>query len=74
MNEYGPVTAMETTGVLGVTAFEGADSGLSPAALLAWTVKVYVVPSVRPETVAVVSEAETLVLLTALPFTRAVTV
>ena len=51
MNEYGPVTEIETTGVPGVTAFEGADSGLSPAELLACTVKVYVVPFVRPETI-----------------------
>jgi hypothetical protein len=33
---------------VGVTAFEGADSGPSPTAFLALTVNVYVVPLVRP--------------------------
>jgi hypothetical protein len=37
--------------VLGVTAFDGADAGPVPVALVAETVKVYVVPFVKPVTV-----------------------
>jgi len=40
--------------VAGVTAAEGAEAGPVPAALLAWTVKVYEVPLVRPATTALV--------------------
>jgi hypothetical protein len=39
----------------GVTAFDAADAGPAPAALLAETVKVYEVPFVSPETVALVA-------------------
>jgi hypothetical protein len=39
----------------GVTAFEAWDAGPVPAAFVAATVKVYVVPLVRPLTVAVVA-------------------
>ncbi len=37
--------------VVGTTALEAAEAGLVPAALVAVTVKVYEVPSVRPVTV-----------------------
>jgi hypothetical protein len=39
----------------GVTAFEAADAGPVPAALVAVTLNVYAVPFVRPLTVAVVA-------------------
>jgi hypothetical protein len=36
---------------VGVTPFDGVDSGPLPTAFVAWTVNVYVVPFVRPVTV-----------------------
>src|ERR1051326_2400002 len=74
MNEYGPLTEIETTAVRGVTALDGADSGLSPTEFVACTVKVYATPLVRPETSALVAEAETAVVLKTTPFASAVTV
>ncbi len=44
----------------GVTAFDALDDALVPAAFVAVTVKVYVVPLVRPGTVAVVTVPELL--------------
>ena len=41
----------------GVTAFDGVDSGPVPIALVAFTVKVYVDPFVRPVTLTDVAEA-----------------
>ncbi len=41
--------------VIGVTALDGIDAGPVPAALVAVTVNVYVVPLARPENVAVVT-------------------
>ncbi len=45
------VNVMIGTGAVGVTAFEGADAGPVPTALVATTVKVYVVPLANPVTV-----------------------
>ena len=42
--------------VPGVTAFDGADAGLGPTALVALTVNVYEVPLVRPVTMALDAE------------------
>lgn len=47
------------TGAAGVTAFEGAEFALEPAALAALTTKVYVVPFVRPTNVVLAPGAAT---------------
>ena len=47
-----PVGAAGAVAPAGVTAFDGADAGPVPTALVAVTVNVYVVPFVRPVTVA----------------------
>jgi len=44
------LVAPAITIVVGVTAFEGEDAGPVPFALVAVTVKVYAVPSVKPGT------------------------
>lgn len=52
-------TAVGTLGVVaGVAADEGADAPLVPAELVAFTVNVYGVPLVRPDTVQLVVAAE----------------
>ena len=51
VSEVGPLIVIETVGRFaaeGMIALEGADSALSPAILLACTVKVYDVPFVSP--------------------------
>ena len=48
-------TNVGVTEVAGVTAFDGADGGEVPTRLVAVTVNVYVVPSPRPLTNAVVA-------------------
>ena len=48
-------TNVGATEVVGVTAFDGADGGEVPTVLVAVTVNVYVVPSARPLTSAVVA-------------------
>ena len=48
----------------GVTALLCADSGPEPSAVLAMTVKVYVTPSVSPETIALLAGPGTVVVLT----------
>jgi hypothetical protein len=64
----------------GVTGSDGTDSSPLPAALVAWTVNVYVLPFVRPETIALplldpgVGAGTVDVMLVGLPFKRAVTV
>jgi hypothetical protein len=40
---------------VGVTEFDGAETGPDPLALEAWTVKVYAVPEARPATVVLVA-------------------
>ena len=61
---------------LGVVGPLGCDSGLVPIALVAMTVKVYVVPLVSPPTVAVVAGGlpDTTVVGSAVPPTYGVTV
>src|SRR5689334_12168831 len=49
------VQAVQTVPAVGVTAFDAAEVGPVPTALVADTVKVYAVPFVRPEMVAVVA-------------------
>ena len=56
-----PVGAPGGFGTVGVTAFEGTDSWPAPAPLIAATLKVYVVPPVRPVTVAEAAGANTVV-------------
>ena len=48
-------TNVGATEVAGVTAFDGADGGEVPTTLVAVTLNVYVVPSPRPLTNAVVA-------------------
>lgn len=79
--EGGPETRIFITGTLaaeGVIGTEGADSRPFPPALVAWTLKLYAVPSVRPETMVLtllVAGAATVELIPeGTPFTRAVTV
>ena len=50
------VSARAAAGATGVTAFEGAEAGPVPTALVAVTVKVYAVPFASPATV--IGEAE----------------
>jgi hypothetical protein len=50
--EAGDADMLVTAGAAGVTAFDGVEAGPAPAALLATTVNVYVVPFVRPATTA----------------------
>jgi hypothetical protein len=61
---------------LGVTAFEGEDAGPGPIALLAATVKVYVVPFTKPVIVTLVAggEPETVVAVWAVVPIKGVTV
>ena len=47
----------------GVTAFDGAEAGLGPIALVALTVNVYEVPLVRPVTMALDAEPATVAVL-----------
>ena len=49
--------------VPGVTAFEGAEAGLGPTALVALTVNVYEVPLVRPVTMALDADPATVAVL-----------
>src|SRR5450755_2413076 len=53
-----PLLRTEDSVASGVTAFEAAEGGPLPFALLAVTVKVYVVPLVRPLTIALVGAGE----------------
>jgi len=79
--EGGPETNIFITGTLaaeGVTGVEGTDPGPLPAELVAWTLKLYAVPSVRPETMVLtllVAGAAIIELIPlGIPFTKAVTV
>ena len=47
----GVAVGVGVAGLVGVIAFDLAEAGPAPAALLAWTVKVYEVPLVSPPTV-----------------------
>src|ERR1700736_5288103 len=60
-----------TTGATGVTLFDAIEGRLAPIALIATTVKVYVVPLIRPVPVAVVAGPVTVIVP---PFTLDVTV
>ena len=68
--------SVEPRGRVGVTALEGVDSGPAPLLLVAWTVNVYVVPLVKPVTIAevVVPFGVVAVIPVEIPLTRAVTV
>jgi len=51
VTEPGPLMLVVSVGRFaaeGTIAFDGADSALSPAILLAWTVNVYEMPFVKP--------------------------
>ena len=56
-----PVGAAGTAAAVGVTEFDLADSGPGPPSPIPCTVNVYAVPAVRPETVALVAGADTVV-------------
>jgi hypothetical protein len=60
-----PVGASGTVDETGVTAFDAADCGPEPLTLDAVTRNVYVVPLVRPPTVAVVAGGEPLTVVDA---------
>lgn len=79
LTDVGPTFVIEMSGGMalreGVAAFDCVDSGLSPTALVACTVKVYVVPLLRPVTFMPVHVAHALAVIpVATPLTRAVTV
>jgi hypothetical protein len=79
LTDVGPVFVREMSGGMavreGVTTFDCADSGLSPTALLACTVKVYAVPLLRPPTLTPVQLAHALAVIPdGTPATKAVTV
>ena len=52
----GRLVVVMVSGAVGVTLFDGADSGPFPTEFVAWTVKVYAVPLVRPVTVIEVAD------------------
>ncbi len=79
--EGGPDTRIFITGTFaaeGVTDAEGTDSCPFPAELVAWTLKLYAVSSVRPETIVltllVAGAAMVELIPLGMPFTKAVTV
>ena len=77
----GPKTRIFITGTFaaeGVIGAEGLDSSPFPTELVAWTVKLYAVPSVRPETMVLTLLEDGAAMVEVIPlamlFTRAVTV
>lgn len=79
LTDVGPTFVREMSGGIalsdGVTAFDCADSELLPTALVACTVKVYVVPLVRPLTFTPVQLAHALAVMpVGAPPAKAVTV